>query len=102
MNRHSSLPSVRRLVSLLAVVGFFATSTGLSQAQDRVLSPEKRSKVEAAVSKFMSTTHVPGLSIAVVENGELEWTAGFGSADMENNVPASEHTLFRLGSISKS
>jgi serine beta-lactamase-like protein LACTB len=102
MNRHSSLPSVRRLVSLLAVVAFFATLPGLSQAQDRVLSPEKRSKIEAAVSKFMSTTHVPGLSIAVVENGELEWTAGFGSADMENNVPASEHTLFRLGSISKS
>jgi CubicO group peptidase (beta-lactamase class C family) len=37
-----------------------------------------------------------------VENGEYEWGQGFGFADLENNVPTSEHTLFRLASISKS
>src|SRR5581483_6893790 len=41
-------------------------------------------------------------SIAVVENGEFEWASGFGFADLESNVPASEPTLFRLASISKS
>ena len=66
------------------------------------LSPEKRTQIEAAVSKFMASTHVPGLSVAVVENGEYEWAAGFGLADAENNAPASERTLFRLASISKS
>jgi hypothetical protein len=50
----------------------------------------------------MASTHVPGLSVAVVENGEYEWAQGFGFADLENNVPASERTLFRLASISKS
>jgi CubicO group peptidase (beta-lactamase class C family) len=50
----------------------------------------------------MATTHVPGLSVAVVEKGESEWASGFGFADLENNSPASEHTLFRLASISKS
>jgi CubicO group peptidase (beta-lactamase class C family) len=40
--------------------------------------------------------------VAIVENGEYEWGTGFGFADLENNVPASEHTLFRLASISKS
>ena len=49
----------------------------------------------------MATTHIPGLSVAVVENGEYEWARGFGFADLENNVPASEHTLFRLASVSK-
>jgi CubicO group peptidase (beta-lactamase class C family) len=37
----------------------------------------------------------------VVENGGYEWASGFGLADAENNAPASEHTLFRLASISK-
>jgi len=49
----------------------------------------------------MSSTHVPGLAVALVENGQYEWGSGFGFADLENNSPASEHTLFRLGSISK-
>jgi CubicO group peptidase (beta-lactamase class C family) len=49
----------------------------------------------------MASTHVPGVSVAVVENGEYEWGSGFGFADLENNAPASEHTLFRLGSLSK-
>jgi CubicO group peptidase (beta-lactamase class C family) len=68
----------------------------------RQLSPEKRAQIEAEVSKFMSSTHVPGVSVAVVEDGEYEWGGGFGFADAENNVPATEHTLFRLASISKS
>lgn len=50
----------------------------------------------------MATTHAPGVAVAVVEDGEYEWAEGFGFADLENNVPASEHTLFRMGSISKS
>ncbi|MGE5082874.1 MAG: serine hydrolase domain-containing protein, partial [Acidobacteriota bacterium] len=50
----------------------------------------------------MSTTHGPGLSVAVVENAELEWASGFGFADLENHVPATEFTLYRLASISKS
>jgi serine beta-lactamase-like protein LACTB len=72
-----------------------------SQAQDQKLSPEKRTRIEAAVSKFMAETHVPGVAVAVVENGQYEWGGGFGFADLENNAPASEHTLFRLASISK-
>lgn len=71
-------------------------------AQDQKLSNEKRAAIEAEVAKFMASTHVPGVSVAVVENGEYEWASGFGLADVENNSPASEHTLYRLGSISKS
>ncbi len=85
------------------LVGFVATSLclALGQERDQQISSEKRSQIEAAVSNFMASTHVPGVSIAVVEDRKYEWGQGFGLADLENNVPASEHTLFRLGSISK-
>jgi serine beta-lactamase-like protein LACTB, mitochondrial len=71
------------------------------QAQQPQIAADKQRQIEAAVSKFMASTHVPGVSVAVVENGEYEWASGFGFADLENNVPASEQTLYRLGSISK-
>src|SRR6202140_2054816 len=92
----------RSLRSLIIVVAFCAAFARYSPAQKHQLSGEKRTQIEAAVSAFMASTHVPGVSVAVVENGEYEWGGGFGLADMEDNAPASEHTLFRLASISKS
>jgi serine beta-lactamase-like protein LACTB, mitochondrial len=88
---------------LIAVVTVVCVAS-LAQccAQELKLSAAKRSRVEAAVSMFMASTHVPGVSVAIVETGEFEWAQGFGFADLENNVPASEHTLYRLSSISKS
>lgn len=86
----------------ISVLVLCAVVSTLSYSQEAQLSPEKRTQIEAAVAKFMASTHVPGLSVAVVENGEYEWASGFGFADLENNSPASEHTLFRLASISKS
>jgi serine beta-lactamase-like protein LACTB, mitochondrial len=95
------LPGPVRALSCLVLTALFgATFTPRTQAQ--TLSPEKRTQIEAAVSRFMASTHVPGLSVAIVENGEYEWAAGFGFADLETNAPASEHTLYRLASISKS
>lgn len=91
-------PAITTVCLTIILVG----AAPASFSQEHQLSPEKRTQIEAAVSKFMTMTHVPGVSVAVVENGEYEWAAGFGFADLENNAPASEHTLYRLGSISKS
>jgi serine beta-lactamase-like protein LACTB, mitochondrial len=92
--------AIRQIVYVsITTIALFAASCF---AQDQKLSPEKRAQIEVAVSKFMASTHAPGVSIAIVENGESEWATGFGLADLENNVPANEHTLFRMGSISKS
>jgi serine beta-lactamase-like protein LACTB len=85
---------------LLAFVLYATAATLLSE--EAKLAPEKRSQIEAAVSKFLNSTHVAGVSVGIVENGEYVWASGFGFADLENNVPAGENTLFRLGSISKS
>lgn len=70
-------------------------------AQQKNLRQEKRQAIEKAVASFMSENSVPGLSAAVVLDGEPRWSQGFGMADLENSSPATSSTLFRLGSISK-
>jgi serine beta-lactamase-like protein LACTB, mitochondrial len=95
-----SIPKRQR--DFLPLILPFVLWVSSSPAQQAQLSPQKRTQIEAAVGKFMASTHVPGLSVAVVENGEYEWASGFGLADAENNSPTNEHTLFRLASISKS
>jgi len=45
--------------------------------------------------------NLPGVSVAVARDGEIVWTEGFGWADIEDRVPVTPHTQFRLGSVSK-
>jgi CubicO group peptidase (beta-lactamase class C family) len=101
-SKSAPFPRPRQRLATALLAGFLCAATNFATAQEQKLSPEKRTQIEAAVSKFMASTHVPGVSVAVVENGEYKWASGFGLADVENNAPASEHTLFRLASISKS
>ncbi len=70
-------------------------------AQQQGLSPEKRAQIEKAVSSFMSANTVPGISAAVVQDGQPAWSEGFGMSDLENFVPATSATLYRLASLSK-
>ena len=42
------------------------------------------------------------MAVAVASDGEIIWEAGFGLADREKNIPATEHTQYPLASISKS
>ncbi len=65
------------------------------------LPPEKRSRIEQAISTEMSRNSIPGVSAAVATGSTLKWAAGFGTADLENFVPVTASTVIRLGSISK-
>ncbi|MEM1119230.1 MAG: serine hydrolase domain-containing protein, partial [Bacteroidota bacterium] len=43
----------------------------------------------------------PGASVAVVQNGEIVYKAGFGSANLEYDIPNIPSTVFHIASISK-
>jgi serine beta-lactamase-like protein LACTB, mitochondrial len=90
------------LFAIAAVIVLAAVCPPVARAQNDKLAPEKRAQIEAAVSKFMAAKHIPGVSVAFVENSEFVWSSGFGMADVENFVPATSSTLYRLASISKS
>jgi len=94
--------AVRPRCACAAVLFLQGLLAGSLFAQAEAIAPENRAKLEDAISRFRSANHVPGISVAVVENGAEAWSAGFGDADIENSVPATSRTLFRLASISKS
>ena len=90
--------AIATAITALLLCGLGALST----AQTSRIAPGKKEKLEAAITKFAAANHIPAISVALVENGVEEWSAGFGRADLENSVPATPETLYRLASISKS
>jgi CubicO group peptidase (beta-lactamase class C family) len=49
----------------------------------------------------MKHYHVPGVSIAVINNGKIAWMKSYGVMDEETKTPVTRETLFQAGSISK-
>lgn len=49
----------------------------------------------------MQAHRIPGVSIAVIIDGELEWAGGFGVLEFGNDRPVTTDTLFQACSISK-
>ncbi len=43
----------------------------------------------------------PGFSVGVVHDQELLWSKGYGFADITNGIPATDQTLYRVASITK-
>jgi CubicO group peptidase (beta-lactamase class C family) len=50
----------------------------------------------------MSSTRIPGLSIAVVRGGEVVYARGFGFRDVERGLAATPRTVYGIGSVTKS
>ncbi|HWM93765.1 MAG TPA: serine hydrolase [Thermoanaerobaculia bacterium] len=55
----------------------------------------------AKLSDRMAFYHTPGVSIAVVNDFEVEWACGFGVREQGKPEPVTPETLFQAGSISK-
>jgi CubicO group peptidase (beta-lactamase class C family) len=89
------------LATGLVVLAVCLSASNRTFAQAEKPSEERRAQIEAAIATFMEASKVPGMSVAVVQDGALVWSAGFGMADLENSVPATSQTVYRVGSISK-
>jgi CubicO group peptidase (beta-lactamase class C family) len=68
--------------------------------QQRTSAPPHLEEIHAAVRRAMARAKIPGLTVAVAREGAV-WSQGYGQADIENSVPATPRTVYRLGSISK-
>jgi CubicO group peptidase (beta-lactamase class C family) len=90
-----------RITHFLFIVALMLTHADAQSLSAPTLTPELRTKVDSAVEAFRQQSSAPGVSIAIVQNGELTYANGYGFADLENSVPATADTLYRLASISK-
>ena len=83
---------MRNLLSLLLCL-FSLTALGKQRDPSQL--------VAKAAEDALSQGHIPGLSVAVLENGTVTLARGFGDAEVDNSVRASESTVYRINSITK-
>ncbi|MDP2871587.1 MAG: serine hydrolase [Bacillota bacterium] len=64
--------------------------------------PQRFAQLDRFVLERMSSTKLPGLSLAVVEDGEVTHRRGYGFRDWNAGIAATPATLYAIGSVTKS
>ena len=65
------------------------------------LAAQPTVQTEGAIRALMAEAQVPGVSLAVVEDGAVAWTGAYGLADVESEAPVTPETVFEAASLSK-
>jgi CubicO group peptidase (beta-lactamase class C family) len=98
-----------RLVAILAMAVSIASGAG--RLEDKILRVEKglvravvpkgRPAPKFTIAERLRHHRIPGVSVAVVSRGEVEWVRGYGLASVDDAKPVTVETLFQAASISK-
>jgi len=90
---------LRRALQLVA--SSFVLFIYSASAVETKTGPTSFPELRTAIEEILRDTKTPGAAVAIVSRDKIEWTAGVGKADVAANKPATDETLFRIGSVSK-
>ncbi len=105
----------RTCTMFFSFILFAASSATAATAQDKT-AIESKARIEAAtwplgfpgsnqqrlsLAGWMDLMHVPAISVAVIDDYKIVWTAEYGFADVEHRQQVTSQTVFQAGSVSK-
>lgn len=65
------------------------------------LAQSRQQRLQDALPSMLDSTATPGLSIALIEEGKVTWSQGFGLKNKDNKEAVSPTTIFRGASLGK-
>jgi CubicO group peptidase (beta-lactamase class C family) len=89
-----------RLMALVCAAMF--VNSALAQADSAKPAAKTIGELDKALSEAFAAAKIPGVSVTIVENGQIVLTKGYGVSDVKAHTPVTPDTVFRAGSISKS
>jgi CubicO group peptidase (beta-lactamase class C family) len=63
--------------------------------------PARGDEIDEYLKRVMEPQHIPAISIAVIKDGVVIKSQGYGRANLEHNIPAQPDTVYKIGSTSK-
>ncbi|TSE04190.1 serine hydrolase domain-containing protein [Aquimarina algiphila] len=102
---------MKNIISVLFIIILFQSCTKESNTDTTIDLVKKvetglttRVHIEGdstwSIEERMKHYGIPGVSIAVIYNGEIAWSKGYGVTDKESNTPVTKQTLFQAAATS--
>lgn len=97
----SLITYISSLFCLILLFLLSVSTTRAMVAQSQETANNSIENLDSWIEDEMRERQIPGLSIAVLENGRVVKAQGYGFANVELGVEATEYTIFQSGSIGK-
>jgi CubicO group peptidase (beta-lactamase class C family) len=90
----------RAIIRLCVLGGVTLIAIGVVEPEPVMAQSGAVNSARALVRTLMLREQIPGLGVAVAVDHRIVWSEAFGYADLENRIPATAQTMFRIGSVS--
>lgn len=93
------------LIAFLLLTAACAQPT--EEAPGRVSPPPTAERLpgiagaEQVIQETMAASNIPGIAAAIIRDGAVAWSKGFGLADVEGEIPMTVDSVMNVASISK-
>ena len=84
-----------RHLALIAVLGSALPAAAQKQ------TPIDVAQVDSIIRKQMADKHIIGVSVGIMQNGQVVFARGYGVADVASGTPVTPSTMFAIGSVTK-
>ena len=90
-------------VIVLCLVSFGCASSAATANTDAPAQPSfDTAALDSFITQMMEDYNVPGVGLAIVEDGKVSYTKGYGVRDVETGETVTSDTEFPIGSTTKS
>ena len=94
---------------MLALIGLAITACSSKTASQNILHSSEMSSLQPAVSRrideitdaWIASGNAVGVAVEVSEGGSVVFARGFGHCNLQNKLPVTPETQFRIGSVTK-
>ncbi len=93
---------MHRLLFLAVAIAFIVATVSSHAEEAKNNPPATLQELDQALAKIFKDGEIPGAAVALVENGQVVFTKGYGVSDVAKKTAVTPDTVFRAGSISKS
>ncbi len=95
-NGNRKIPLILILLAAASTVAGFAQPTVLTPADKAAIA-----QLNKDIPKYMRLAQVPGVSAALIRNGQLAWFKNLGVTNNDTKQPVNDQTIFEANSLSK-
>lgn len=92
------MKNISRIILLVSLILLLSFSIATAET---VKTSAELKDLDSYIEKTMKDWKIPGLAIAVVKDGKVVYSKGFGYRDTEKKLEVTPDTLFAIGSTSK-